>query len=282
MTTSSALVYYDVSDTTAFRLMGLTISNLIKASGVTWTADTGQINWATVSKPANNTMAGFEIYRMNDGFTEIYIRIEYWMGAASDRFRMRFSTGTATNGAGVLSNSAAAVDAGHTSYNALVGEYGPVYVCWTAGYFGFSAFEQTGGQRLSHIFWSLTRSSNSAGVYNNIGYHRYYATYGFPNLHSYTFALNFDHPITTYYSNLPTGLIATYDSSTVGTLRIQGYNKGLGLQYLPTLLGYSKYEIGKSAIFPCITEGATPKTFIAINMFSTNYSSEWFLAMLWQ
>lgn len=89
-----------------FRTWGSTISAALATLGLVQTADTGQINWTTVSKPAGtNTAQGYEIWRFADsqqGTTPIFLKIEYGSGSAIDRPSIWTSIGSASNGSGTL------------------------------------------------------------------------------------------------------------------------------------------------------------------------------------
>ncbi len=81
---------------------------MLAACGLTRTADTGQINTATVTKPvATNTKAGYSIWAFADSLQAtkpIYIRFDYGSGAvASGNGASTWITvGTGTNGSGTI------------------------------------------------------------------------------------------------------------------------------------------------------------------------------------
>jgi hypothetical protein len=82
MTTRSLLTPWTFTDDTTFRNLYKSISDEIKAVGLTQVNPTlapGQINFATVARPAAiNTSAGYELFQLGNFF----FRIEYWTGAA--------------------------------------------------------------------------------------------------------------------------------------------------------------------------------------------------------
>lgn len=82
------------------------IAAQLVVAGLVKTADTGQINNATVVKPAaTNTVQGYEIYRFNDALqatVPVFIKIEYGSGGAVDRPSLWWTVGSSTNGAGTL------------------------------------------------------------------------------------------------------------------------------------------------------------------------------------
>jgi hypothetical protein len=92
-----------------FRSWGTKVAAGIVAAGLVQTADTGQINWATVLKPTlANTVAGYEIYRFNDTLqatAPIFIKVEYGSGGGATTPALWVTVGTSTNGAGTVNNS---------------------------------------------------------------------------------------------------------------------------------------------------------------------------------
>lgn len=82
------------------------------AVGLVQTADTGQINMSTAVRGSNNAAAGYEIFRFSDALqatAPVFIKIEYGLGPSSsfDEPSLWVTAGSATNGAGVLSQSTA-------------------------------------------------------------------------------------------------------------------------------------------------------------------------------
>lgn len=131
--TSSTRLRHD-SDAT-FREWGLEFSTHLAAIGLVQTADTGQINWGTVTRPGTSTEAGFEIWRFDDtqqGTSPIYIRFGYGTGTAATNPRIQITVGSGTNGAGVITatgsytienvsgNTAEATDTTRNSYFCFV------------------------------------------------------------------------------------------------------------------------------------------------------------------
>ena len=78
----------------------------LSAVGLVQTADTGQINPATVATPgAGSTMQGYEIWRLNDALQStapVFIKVEYGSGGLATTPGFNFTVGTGSNGAGTL------------------------------------------------------------------------------------------------------------------------------------------------------------------------------------
>lgn len=92
-----------------FRIYGKELSDKLQAmSGLTKTADTGQINWTTVTRAGINSDAGYEIYYLNDSIhstSPIYFKIYYGTGAATTNHRLRIEVATGSNGSGTLTGN---------------------------------------------------------------------------------------------------------------------------------------------------------------------------------
>lgn len=105
--TTTILNVSGAANETAFRLWGKGLSDAIVAAGLVRTADTGQINWATVTMPGPNSYAGYEIFRFNDAIqatSPLFIKIEFGV-ATSSAAQIRTQFGKGSTGAGVLTST---------------------------------------------------------------------------------------------------------------------------------------------------------------------------------
>jgi hypothetical protein len=116
MTTSASVVSWDVTTDAAYRAWGASIAAGLQAVGLVQTADTGQINWATLALTSFPTVStpsiGYEIYRFSDALQAsrpVFIKVEYgyMVGGLGTRAgvwgqTMWITVGTGTNGAGTL------------------------------------------------------------------------------------------------------------------------------------------------------------------------------------
>lgn len=105
--TSSSRIRHD-SDAT-FREWGLEFSTFLSTIGLVQTADTGQINWTTVTRPGANVEAGYEMWRFNDtqqGTSPIFLRVGYGTNAQTTGPRVQFTVGTGSNGSGTITGTA--------------------------------------------------------------------------------------------------------------------------------------------------------------------------------
>jgi len=98
MAVLSTTIAQDASTDAGWIAWGTAIHNALVALGtLVQTADTGQVNWATIT--TRSTV--YEVWRFNDanqGAAPCFIKIFYWQTGSQPRFRMTVSTGT--DGAG--------------------------------------------------------------------------------------------------------------------------------------------------------------------------------------
>jgi len=96
----------DMASDATFRTWGKAICDNLIALGWTRASDTGNINWATVTKPASaNTPAGWEIFCMNDSLQAtkpVFIKLEFGCGGSTTNPSVWITGGTGSNGSGTL------------------------------------------------------------------------------------------------------------------------------------------------------------------------------------
>jgi len=112
-TNTQYLPHNNASDAN-FRTWGNAISAAFTAAGWTKTADTGQVNWSTVTVPAANGLV-YEIWQPSDalqtGATRYYVKVQYGNAiGGTNQPIFKFSLGTATDGAGTLTGQLSATD----------------------------------------------------------------------------------------------------------------------------------------------------------------------------
>lgn len=127
-----------------FRAWGADFSSKLAAVGLVQTADTGQIDWNTVTRPAINTQAGYEVWRFNDSLqatAPVYIKFIYGTGASNAaRPAIWWTIGNETNGAGGVNfrgNTTVRTLSGPTA--AAIGTTKNSYMVYvpSAGFFAF-------------------------------------------------------------------------------------------------------------------------------------------------
>ena len=105
MTTASTNTAIDHTSDAGFRTWVAEIITQLLAVGLTQTADTGQINTASVTRPAINTMAGYAIFRFNDTLhatNPIFLKLQFGTGGSTTTPAMQLQVGRGSNGSGTL------------------------------------------------------------------------------------------------------------------------------------------------------------------------------------
>lgn len=111
MATSTYMSYADSSTLALFLAWAKPIADFLKASPcntmLTQTADTGQVNWASLASPPSASTFVYEVYKFTDSYgtslnPPMYLRVEYGSTSPVTGANMKFSFGTSTNGAGTL------------------------------------------------------------------------------------------------------------------------------------------------------------------------------------
>lgn len=155
------------SSATLFRAWGSALAAQLAAVGLIQTADTGQINWTTVSAPLANSSAGFEVWRFNDALqatAPVYIRIDYASAGSASTPALWFTIGTSTDGAGnIRPDGLVQLQARGASSSASLFNS---YISGAANRIAFSQW--TTGTGVA-IFFSLERTKDAAGADTNDG-----------------------------------------------------------------------------------------------------------------
>jgi hypothetical protein len=110
MSAANFTVAGDNGNDAGFRAWGSAVSAALAALGFVQTADTGQINWTTVTRPlAINTAQGYEVWRFADTLqatAPIFVKLEYGSGvSAIVTPGLWVTVGTGSNGAGTITGS---------------------------------------------------------------------------------------------------------------------------------------------------------------------------------
>jgi hypothetical protein len=148
------------------------VHNALAAVGLVQTADTGQINPATVALPgAINTSAGYEIWRFSDALQAtlpIFIKVEYGTGSVVNRPSFWITVGSATNGAGTLSGALSTRQQLGAATSKTAGATLPLYVCAGSGYMHLSSSSENATN--STLFFGVERTRDASGATTADGY----------------------------------------------------------------------------------------------------------------
>jgi hypothetical protein len=164
--TIQTLALAPISDTLAhFNAWGQGISNGILAAGLTKTADTGQINWATNPTAPSTTSqtVGYEVWQFTDSLqstTPIYIRLGYGSNSTlAQTPQITYTIGTATNGAGTVTTS------GLYGATALTGNMFNVSSNWATTSTTTLYIDSDSGSSLMIAGWGIAPTFAAGGVF---------------------------------------------------------------------------------------------------------------------
>jgi len=202
-TKSSKAIQPNNSTDAAFRAWSKFIFDGMIAGGWVQTADTGQINFATVTRPlAGNTARGYIIVRMDGSLQStvpVYMRMDFGSGGSAAVMGVWVTLGPSSTGAGVintpwLSNptSGAALVQTASSSSAMVQPYSFISADTDRVHFviGVNAAAST-----ICILMSLERTKSASGNADGTGLLFYYSgSGGALNRNQYLFAADVPQP----------------------------------------------------------------------------------------
>jgi hypothetical protein len=177
--TATPAVWTNNSDAN-FRAWGSYVAARFGAVGLIQTADTGQINWTTVTTPAGiNTYQGYEVWRFADALqtsAPVFFKIQYGEGASADGPGIRLQFGSGSDGAGNLTGNLSALYDAETVSNAVattvVGSGSTGRFVIAAGFtassiglcFGFErSKDSTGGDTTEAVLWISHADTSGSG-----------------------------------------------------------------------------------------------------------------------
>lgn len=153
-----------------FQAWAQEIDAAILAAGWVDNGDTGSVNLATMTVPAQNTAAGFRIYKMQDslhtgGSSPCYLKVEYGTGAGfAGTPGLWITIGTSTNGSGTLTGNTSTRTAWDSQGNGTASGS----VCYSSGSTSriglFMGTPGTVGSNVPFVFFHVSRIKNSSGA----------------------------------------------------------------------------------------------------------------------
>lgn len=170
----------DHTSDAGFRAWAQELDAAFIAAGWVNTADTGQVNLSTMTRPGTNTMAGYRVYYLNDSLhatAPIYMRVDYRTGGTATYPQWSPVLGQGTNGAGVLTGLTSTPTSPVQSIDpsSTVANYS-TYVSWGDGYFAIAW--KAGATTNGYGFFAVNRFTDSLGTPKADGYAVYYRVIG--------------------------------------------------------------------------------------------------------
>lgn len=296
MTTLQTKTPVDHRTDADFRAWGSEFSGALGAIGLTQAADTGQVNWTTVTRPASAGDGGYEIWRYNDtaqASAPIFLKFFYGTRATSAP-RVGIQIGTGSDGAGNLTGPTSALryingsfvgDAATASTNYISNfcyALGTLSIIWKIG-----VSTNTG-------FFSLSRSCDNTGAQTNVGW--VCLSYGTATTstiishQSYNFSSNSftveqsSTSAITHIIILPSATATTFVGSDAQVYL--GFSRFPRVQPFMSCVAVKTVEFGADSTFTCQPVGATSRTYLNPGSFfsSTSFvnASGYNLAILWE
>lgn len=166
MTTNSWTTRIRHDSDATFREWGLEFATKLAAVGLTQTADTGQINWASVTRPGTNTEGGFEMWRFNDtahSTTPIFIRFGYGTGPSTTTPRLQITVGSGSNGSGTITGTAPfTINTVNSPGTEVTDTTRNSYMCYDTSVGAFGVIWKAGANSAAQIV--IARDVDSSGV----------------------------------------------------------------------------------------------------------------------
>lgn len=290
MTTAAWSTVLDHSSDAGFRAWGSELSAKFAAVGLTQTTDTGQINWATVTRPSASTDGGYEVWRFNDtqqGSAPIYLKIYYGTGTAATAPRIRLQVGTTSNGSGTVSGTGSTLTnivSYSTPLTSTTTNY-PSYLCYADGFLGLGWKYGAGAtSAITMALFCISRSTDSAGTRTADGTFVVYQTGPSSSAYTCQYGTSSVSSNNAYY-----GLVHnTLTNSTVGT-DTQVFKTYMVLPRVRPcrdVVLTINTENARGATFSATTIGTTAHTYISLSGESsvpgTSSIGVHNLAMLWE
>lgn len=138
MTTNTTTAVFDHSTDAGFRAWVAEFHTLISGAGLIQTADLGQINTATVVRPAASTMAGYSCWKL-PGPDPLFFKFQFGAGTTTVRGVIQIQVGEGFNGSGTLTGQTTTNAAASVTNQDIVSPGVALYTsyaCVTNDYFG--------------------------------------------------------------------------------------------------------------------------------------------------
>lgn len=261
MTTST---FNHASQTTGdadWRVLVAAISDALTTVGFIKSADTGQINTGTTTRPSSGAYAGYEIRYFNDSLhasKPCYVKFEYGRGTsnAASALTIRVTVGSGTNGSGTING---------TTYFAQLeipyqNNFGPAgtyqwYICAEDGYVAIAAAR---GMINGQWFWSLCRTSGDDGEHNSEGFLMYYAGPTLVRQRYITTEVN-DASAVAFIPGNVSSLGVGGDKQVLRHYAVQPT-----IRCVPHFLCYISADIGNESTFSETPSGSRSRTFLTL------------------
>lgn len=272
-----------------FRTWGQGIAAQLAAMGLVKAADTGQIDWSTVTKPTViSTFAGYEIWRFNDSLQAtrpVFIKIEYGVSSAVDRPGLRFSVATGTNGAGTLTGGVTNLVTVSPSGSKSSGATLPSFCSGSSSRLNlFTNHDASNGSFFMGLFVERTKNASGQDTADGVVFFALYA--GVTVAYQIITAGGL---VSAFMSTSPTVAVSAGLTQVGGNLVLMPAIIFCGGVFLASWLVYRSGEIPNDLVPITVTHFGGPHTYLPLAAGSTaagltaqSSSNTHYLAMLWE
>lgn len=170
MTTKTYSSVLDHTSDAGFRAWGAELGVNLALAGLVQTADTGQINWTTVTRPGVSTAGGYEIWRFAD--STLFLKIEYGTGTSAANPQMWITVGQGSNGTGTLTGqlSTRNIWTANTAPTSTATNY-TTYICVIADAMSITwKANSTSTSTVASGVLVIGKSVDGTGAATNLGY----------------------------------------------------------------------------------------------------------------
>jgi hypothetical protein len=226
----------DNSTDASFRIWTKSISDSFITGGWVAGTDTGQINFATVTRPITATASqGYSIFRMNDSLqatAPCFVKLEYGSNGSTGYWAIWYTVGTGTDGAGNLTGIVSSRNAVSITSQSST----PYYSYYSIDTNRVVAHFNSGLQGICML--CVERTHNSDGSDNNIGI--LYAS-NYNTAYSGVILTNGPATLATtqWYYCMPSSLTSLAFGSTVFIMPIRTWGQGETSPFLGIMAHYS-------------------------------------------
>lgn len=205
MTTATAPILLNGSSSATWIAMCKGISDLLTAAGLTKTSDTGQVDWATASRPAGaGASVGYEIRTIPVSTGTLTVRIDYSTGAAyTSAINFTWAFGTGSNGSGTITGALGGSISQATGYQWPSDTVAmPCYAATWDGGFALVLWPQNATEYL-RVFMVFDKTCDSDGTLNSNGCLQTFSFNSTAHAYGYSNTLGVRAAFTTYPARLP-------------------------------------------------------------------------------
>jgi hypothetical protein len=300
MPTSQFVSPIDCDTDANFQAWGGQISAQLAAIGLTKTADTGQINWASASVGSygGTGIVGYEIWAFNDANqagNPIFFKLEYGAFGANHP-ELQLTVGQGSDGAGnitgTLKSNAQLLQCATTLSNAY-----PSYMCYRAadGFLGVALKAGMQGNPGNGLGFCISRTNDTTGAVTGDAFNVQLGAYSDwrQETFGYTIAApaNLKFPTSGNFmlnpplAMWPYGLTSSYAGGNIQAQPVFALAPAIQVDAKRCVALLSEVPLGTS--FSLAVVGSTPRTFIQTGgclglLVGNQNSPNWGTCMLWE